>query len=275
MNKYLEKIAAEVAKAESKDAHDARPLQVYTGVVGGGLGLNYAKKQYDRGNLTGRETLYHGSSAAGIAKIKDLGIRPDIGGGVSSDMGLNEMNRGMVFAERRKANGKFYGVQQSAMDAAETPWDRQSLHSPVGKQKNLMAARNPFSHNDKVVKINMPTWRPGLSSGTNPEYTAAMVPERLEEVSAWAGKPQSTMKKILKRELVDNVHVHTSPEGISTDYIKGSKTYKGNSLGEIREYIKANPKRFAGGVGKGVAGLGLAAAGAGLVAHAFRKKDGE
>ena len=47
---------------------------------------------------------------------------------------------------------------------------------------------------------------------------------------------------------------------IATRYIKGSKDYRRTSAKEFKEFVKANPKRFAKGVGATALGVGIAGA---------------
>jgi hypothetical protein len=47
---------------------------------------------------------------------------------------------------------------------------------------------------------------------------------------------------------------------IATKYIKGSKDYRRTSAKEFKEFVKANPKRFAKGVGATALGVGIAGA---------------
>ena len=271
-NRYLEKIAAEVAKAESKDDEfDPRYLQGAAGLAAADAGIRLAKKQYDGGNLTGRETLWHGSSKDRIAKIREGGLRPNIGGGVSDTVGLQAHNKNLVFTDKRKTMAKTYASQQDNIDKGTF-----NPNDLAGRKLDSVKAQFPGRvGKDSLAEVNLPTWKAEHKSAWNPELRQQLrSPFRAMNAMA-LGVPSDKFPKYLMNTYQANVHTTRNPEGISTDYIKGSKTYKGNSLGEIREYIKANPKRFAGGVGKGVAGLGLAAAGAGLVAHAFRRKDGE
>lgn len=58
---------------------------------------------------------------------------------------------------------------------------------------------------------------------------------------------------------------------IDSKYIKGSKNYQKNSLKELGEYVKNNPKRFAKGVAKGTAGVGLVAGGGYLMGKGLKK----
>lgn len=269
MNKYLEKIAAKVGDTPAEDSFDPRYLQGATGVVAANAGVGLAKSQYDRGNLTGRETLWHGSSEGRISKIREQGLRPNIGGGVSDTVGLQAHNKNLVFTDKRKSMAKMYASQQDNISKGSfNPND-----IPGRKMDSLKAQLPGKVGKSRLAEVNLPTWKPENKSAWNPELRHQLR-NPMRNFNAMAmGVPSDKFPKHLMQTYQANVHTTRNPEGISTDYIKGSKTYKGNSLGEIREYIKANPKRFAGGVGKGVAGLGLAAAGAGLVAHAFRNKD--
>lgn len=90
MNLYLEKIAENSEgyskylelKKQKEHSRNENIKDVSTAAVGLS-GAALAKKQYDSGNLTGRETLYHGTSVDRADSIRKEGLKPNAKPGVS------------------------------------------------------------------------------------------------------------------------------------------------------------------------------------------------
>lgn len=261
MNIYLEKIAATVSKKEQEEAETRAALQRGAGaaaVIGGG---QFAHHQYARGNLTGRETLYHGTSNNRAKNILEHGLKPGAGNGVSDAVGIAGMNKDKVFLEHRKVLARQYADQQHALeqDALKgIPHNLGALRPDV-RQARVAKSLVPGLTEGSVLKANVPTWHPGMAGVENPEYA------HLRDNSLYRlmnGVPEGKRgDNMLHNLLQKHVHVHESLEGLSPKYFTKSKHYNPNSLAEVREFIKANPGRFAKGVGK--AALGVAAIGGG------------
>lgn len=256
--------------SENKDSQDIKR------VAGAGLtlkGLNIASNQYHRGNLTGRETLYHGSSAENIKKIKKEGLKPNVPGtNISRLAGLSDKNKNLVFAEKRRLHANSYGLQQEEISTgrAKSILDLGPKRSEI-TNKSLV---NTLTRSNKyVAQLNLPTWREEYKPRANPEVKNILRAAK----SPLAGLMNPVVKtKQYKSAVINtyqkNVHVNRGAAGIGTEYIKGSTSYKKNSAKEIGEFISHNKSRFAKGVGKTIGGLGLASAGSYLIAHSGNTK---
>lgn len=248
MNKYLEKIAAANPKSEESEAGR---YALAAGV--GGYGANLASSQYHRGNLTGRETLYHGTSEDRLRSIKEKGLQPNQGGGITGVVSneLEASNKPYTFSTKSKLQAAMYAAQQEAIGSGKIK-DARDLAS----HRLTLAAKIPkyyFSGSKNIAKINLPTHLEQYKGHPNPE-----VPKAFADIdrNIFMGDSQKKMfKRQVQRELQDKVHVNMG--AIGREYIQGSGAYKRNSASEILGYIKKNPGRFAKGLGKAGLGLGL------------------
>ena len=252
-------------------AESARNLAVIGsgGSVIAGSGL--AHHAYSRGDLTGRETLYHGSSAENIAKIRQEGLHSGKGGGVSGLPGiqLDEKNKGLVFTSKHKWDAKTYAYQQDAIHKGHIT-NIQTLEEH--RRKGMMGIPIKYGTNKYIAKVNLPTWQKEHKSGMNPEVRHMFRSMKKNPFAALA-RPLGVSEKDYKKQLVHQLQstVHTHRGNIDAKYIKGSPHYQGNSMKEIGEYIGHNKERFAKGVGKAVGGAGLVVGGLGAGYEALKK----
>ena len=250
-NKYLEKIA----KTKEYNSSMAK-LTTAVGVTAGIAGGKMLHHEYNSGNLTGRETLYHGSSDEAISKIHKQGLRPNQPGRQVSDevAGLRPLNKDHVFATKVKEHAKMYAAQQ------------RNINDGIKFDKDLISNAKKTTKKG-IAHINLPTWKKPLKNAGNPEY------------DLWLKRPDRklitliypNMDKTMKTQLVDTVHVVKRKTGIPSAYIKGSDKYKPNSIKEIKNFVKSNPKRFLKGTGKAGLGLALAAGGSALLYNTVKK----
>lgn len=261
-NRYLEKIAAATKPLTSNQENGTLGVAAGGALVAGGVSV--AREQFHRGHLTGRETLFHGSSAAKIEKIKDQGIRPNQSGGISGMLNLTEKNKNLSFADHRKSSAREYGLQQTAIESGKfnpsNTGERVKLH---------LKALNPLSNNDKVVQVNLPTWRAEHKGAWNPEVRHMLRSRAHRMEAAIMGLSEKERRKMVYTTLQKSVHVQRGPSGIRPEFIKESPHYRANSLGEVKDFVKHNPKRFLKGVSKLTAGAGAAAGGLALLAKTY------
>lgn len=262
-NKYLEKIASSNDE-EFLSPGKERVAGGVTTLVGAGL----ASDQYHRGHLTGRETLYHGSSLDRLKKIREEGLKPNQSGGISEQVGLDKHNKDLVFAEKRKSNAKAYGAAQEGIDKGTLKATDMTQRLKITLQSKI-----PGMHRNNAVRIDLPTWKQEFTPRTNPEFKKLMKTPNWRLQALMQGMRPESFKKVMFNELQRQVHVNRGAQGIGAEFIRGSGSYKGNSLNEISQYIKANPKRFAAGAGKALAGAGIVGAGAAILAHANKRLD--
>ena len=116
---------------------------------------------------------------------------------------------------------------------------------------------DPFD-NSGVVKVKAPTWK--MNVVPNPEARG-----NFENFLKSQGINKSKLGKQEQQALKSKYDTYSKGtraiEGdIPTRYIKGSKDYRRTSAKEFKEFVKANPKRFAKGVGAAALGVGVAGA---------------
>lgn len=252
MNRYLEKIA-EKANSYADEKLIAAPI---LGVAGGALAVD----QYHRGNITGRETLYHGTSETRADAIRKKGLTPNhTGAGVSKVVSeeLARKNKDLVFATNKKTDAATYSSQQKAIDAGKIK-SVVDLHG----YRNSGEFKQDLSRNFNgkgIVEIHAPTWKKDeFKTVRNPELRTqlqAIKKDPLIDVFYPGGRNKA--RKDAHKLLQEHVKVFKGPAGVSPSYIKGSTSYKKNSLSEIHQFAKANPKRFLAGTSKGLVGAGL------------------
>jgi hypothetical protein len=267
MNRYLEKIAKESKPSDET----ARNL----GIAGIGAGALVAKHNYDRGNFTGRETLYHGTDTESAKKIREEGLKPNqTKPSVTKivDMDLDRKNKNLVFTTRNKYLAKTYAGQQKAIAAGKVT-DKYSFLN-LGPKIHVDTALG--KNNDGIVKFNVPTWKEGLRGARNPE-TKKLIRQinnpGFGNMHIMFASP--SQKKLMKRNIYNTMesssYIRRHSEGLGSEYIPKSKNYQRNTAKEVSEYIGHNKGRFLKGVGK--TALPLAAGSAALAYHFKNKKE--
>ena len=221
---------------------------VALGATGIGLGASIIKKTYDRGNLTGRETLFHGTSAERAKQIRKKGLLSKFTGHPASttaamkasDEELYNKLLGKVFLTPEKGIARVYSEMTTRSEAPKT------------RLREKLAPINPLFR-EGIVKAKVPTWK--VKPVPNPHAVGTF-----EEFSEY-NKNLNLSRSDLKRQyrlLTEGVRVFEGD--LPTRYIKGSKDFKRLDSKELKDYIKANPKRFAKGVGAAALGVGVAGA---------------
>ena len=270
MNKYLVKIA-ETTNSDNQD------LKVVGGVGATAIGGGIIKKQFSDGNLTGRETLYHGTSADRASGIRKTGLTPNKSGvsQVISD-NLHNRNKNLVFATKDRAQAAGYAVQQDAINSGKI----HSVETLKAFQENLEhklgIVKNIFNK-DKIVKINAPTWKDDYKKIINPEFRGGVRAINKNPLIGLMHPNPGPNKINIKRKygavLQKSVHTIRNEKGIPTDFIHGAAGYKPNTLSEIREFAKVKPNRFLKGVGKAIGGAALIGTGLYSVYHRNDKRE--
>lgn len=253
-NVYLEKIAKEL---ETRQKIGLGELAA----VGTGGGAWLAHNQYRGGHLTGRESFYHGTSPARAELIREQGLHP--GKHVGSTQLVEEMNghpRGglgsgkLVFMARDRFTANQFIDQ--AMIAEKGGPEALAAHLRKGAAgmnvKGLLKRQFGIGSDTKgFVEANIPLWK---------EKNIKVVPN--PEGEALKKNPMFKIMNRMSDADIDRVFeksVLTVEGHIPAHHIIGGKGYQKNSLKEIGQFIKANPKRFlVEGVGKTAVGAGLA-----------------
>lgn len=239
-NKYLIKIAE---KSNS-----------YIGeAAAGAIGAGTIHGQFHEGNLTGRTTYYHGSTADVAKKIKNVGIVPGGSKGIIDSLGnshFKNANKDLAFATKSKHQAFGYANQADVISKGEfNPYNRTGTAKKAAR--DYLKSFSPLHKDPRISTVNIPTWKDSVKKNItdNPEL-----------------KANPFMSDAHKKALGKDTLTHKGT--ISTKYIKGAKGYQKNSLKEIVQFAKSNKGRFAKGVGVS----GLAATALGLAGHSVYNK---
>ncbi len=236
------------------------------GLVATGVGAGLISRNYSRGNLTGRETLYHATETKNVKPILNEGILASKSSapGSITDTVLNdiplEKRKNLVYMGRKKS------VAKSVKDTARLNDIFKNILSgePVRK----------FS----ILKANAPVWK--MSLVDNPELRGAKNRgDFARTFSENATKKNPILSKGFTKFLgytsygsLSRKGTHTIKGDVSPTYLKDSAKYVKNSLPEIKQFIKANPKRFMKGILGSTVGAGLLAFGGKRLGDSYVKK---
>ena len=245
--------AAIIAQPEDGNSGVNRALLYGTS---GGLGAALMSNALTSGDVTGRETLYHGTDAASADAIRRNGLKV-----TTDDTAVNTKVLKDADPERyNKALGKAY----------MTPSADEAMGYAQGK--NLRSGN--FFAGEGVVKANVPTWK--MRMVANPEVD--MPYKEFRQILSGQSQKLQEMQKPFVDAVLYPVYrslrkARTFEQDVPTEYIRGASNYRGNSLGEIVDYARHNKLRFAKGLGKFTAGAGLTGAGAYGAYRALRQED--
>jgi hypothetical protein len=259
-----EKLAASKKKKERPSA-GRRVGQAAAGTAAIGAGAVAAKKSIPK--ITGSRTFYHGTSDDIAAKIRAGGLRSansvGDGKGVIHQGGFPKEWADDAYVAGSKIKAYLYGAQR--------------------------VAANPGEGNIDVLKMRIKDWGDGPKVKQNPETAGGFsgfigrTRERMAEQAKSHPDPHMRAQAAGTQNLPDwafrpafafqNAGQEKAINHVPTSSIHGSKDYKKLSLGEIGQYAKAKPLRFAGGVALGAAGVGLAGYGANKIYRAIRPKS--
>lgn len=237
-----------------------RDGEKYLGVLGVGTGAYLGDKALASGDLTGRETLYHGTDVDSAANIKRTGLMPTTDANainttaIKSDTERYNKSLGKSYTTRNKGEARTYAIQTQAK--------RDALKGkvPDGIRLALQSGKG-------IVKLNVPTWK--RKTVINPEVDMPFDDWRKKLGIFGALYPESVLKKMYN-SLRESV---VFEGGIPTEYIKGSDGYKGLSAAELLDFIRNNPQRFVKGLGKAGLGAGLVGGGGYLLGRQYLEDD--
>ena len=224
-----------------------------TSVVGAAAGLAGAgvlRNALASGDLTGRRTLYHGTTEDVARSIRQQGLLPTTDANavntkiISHDTDRYAKSLGKAYATPSKAEALGYAVA--------------TRNRRAGNFLFMDPAR--LSDFKGVVKLNVPEWKHNMVM--NPEvdmdlksYIARSAELRGKQLSPVEKQQAASAYRQLRRAAVFD-------GGVSPEYVKGADKYKANSIRELLEYARARPGQFARGLGKGAIGLaGIAGSG--------------
>lgn len=224
---------------------------------GGGI----IKGQIDKGNLTGRELVYHNTDKSNLDSIKNKGILK-----IKSYDKDNITHKGLKGSVKTKDMGGLTYVGRNPIPALGVGLSSAVFHSRDSNSKyhnHLLKAIN----NRVTIEAKIPSWK--MKTTVNPELMGTNNGKEysdivLDRYKKRTGKDPNVLKRIESRISAEVMHknlgpknTHTLKDSIKPSYIKNSSKYKRADKEEILDYIKNNPKRFIEGMGTSGLGIGL------------------
>lgn len=282
--KYTGKAEKTVDELILEKKASVNPLAL-AGLAGIAVGAGKVGNEFRKGNLTGRETVYHNTNRRNVKSIKENGILASKASdtdnlthkGLGDILSEDEM-AGLTYVARNKVPALGIGLTSAMYDSS----DKNSRN-----YKDLLGAIS----DRKTLKANIPAWKMNIVD--NPELQGAKsrkefqphLKHRLKRsgpqgtISSTLYSPISTIGSQLSSGVMYNSlgrkGTHTIKGDVGSEYIKGSKDYKPVTKEEVKEYIANNPNRFKNGLIDAGIGLGAMAGGAMALAKGIRKKASE
>ena len=256
---------------EKKNMSADNKATVGAGVAASGAALT--KHTYDRGNLTGRETLYHNTRKEHVDSIKKNGLK----GQYALDKDKAFTPDLLKHVDKEELNNKVYFGR------------KKSVAEGVGAK--VLQEKGP--HARETMKAKVPTWKmkevdnPELMGTKNGREFGKKMIDKLVETGQMPKAQGELMKdnpaamKILEiqgnaaHKLLGRKGTAVIEGDVAGKYFKGHKGYEKASLKEVGEFIKKNPKRFAKGVGQAVGGAALVGVGGKIIHDALKQKKSE
>ncbi|MDF2841688.1 MAG: hypothetical protein K0R00_114 [Herbinix sp.] len=271
---YIDKIAMYeegIYKAAKKDEDNdnENAVAAATAITGAAV----TKHQLDRGNLTGREKMYHNTHRNNVDSILERGLDASKAldeDNITSQVRLSkEQQANKVYFGRKKMVADSVGnvyAQREAMKTNPAGW---VFSDPIEQAKKIQEE----AKKRKTLKASVPSWK--LKEVDNPELRGTRdFSEYLSEVRKL--DPNADNIKSLYRMNYNNIGRKNTAvfEGsVGPEVFKDSKNYKKLGGKEILDYIKNNPKRFGKGMGLSLLGIGGVAAGGAVIAKNIHDKE--
>lgn len=223
-------------------------LEEYKPYAGGAAtvaGGEAVRRSTRDGHLTGRETLYHGTTPEARSSILREGLRATTDDSAINTRVLKDSKPGVY----REALGKSY-LTRSPMEAREYSLGNVSRS---GKQLNPDDAFRLGIKGEGVVKGRVPLWK--MKTVRNPETAMGYARWKKESVDP-VYRALAPDRKI--RKIYDKLDRAVVVEGdVPSNYLKGGKNYQRAGLREVSDFIKNNRLRALRGYG--ISGLGIGA----------------
>jgi hypothetical protein len=234
-------------------------------------GSSITKKIYDRGHLTGRETLYHNTNKKNIKGILDTGLDANRAldpnnlthqgiKGITDDVLKNK-----VYFARNKTTANSVGQAAALYDLLAEGKDY--TFDPI-QQVVDMAKRSKETR--QTLKAKVPTWT--MKELDNPELGGTkdwreflnVLNKRNESNINWDFASDAQKEQVAKQQfkMLGRKGTATLEGNVGPEYFKNSDKFKRLTIDEFKKYIKANPRRFLKGTAGAVGGLTLAGLGA-------------
>lgn len=282
------------AAKDGKDEEGSRSVRAATGATGVGVGTALVSGSKRR--LTGRVTVFHGTTADRAESIAKEGLKPSGSPGIIAEGGFPKEWGRKAYVTRNRHVAVAYGFNQSAINRGaqvDTAKRKGGLHIPDVEPLDM---KNP-RHRPAVVEMSAREWGPnGVKLEKNPEILdrksfVRRTARRLRDMGHPSfgrrdgsfdrdgkdlGDAMREGRKRMQRDAVKGVwktqqrSAGHAVEGIGPEAVRGGARYERLTVKEIGQYARARPGRFLSGVGLAAAGVGLAAAG---VHHALKGKS--
>lgn len=245
--------------------------------------------QLKKGNLTGRERVYHNTDRKNIRSIKSRGILAskaldpkNLTHSASGDFLTDEDMEGLTYVARKRTPALGVAIATGNRKIANP--ESEYHKDPVGAYMSR-----------KTVKADIPVWK--METTDNPELGGASNQHELKKVldERWRRRADDRYGNSIANKVIisptlslsarlssSSIYNQLGPKGtyvvkgdIKPEYIRGSKKYKGADIDEIKDFAKSNPERFATGVGASIAGAALVGSGLTSMIKPIIKKAGE
>ncbi len=210
------------------------------------------------GEITGRDTLYHGTSKDRAAEILDKGL------GLSAKPGIAEMldeelRPAAAYTTPNKIMATNYANQTAGIEDKLRYRDKSyQSEQDVIKQYARSRGGAPAPHeNAEVLQASVPTWK--MKTMPNPETAGGL--GAMRERIVLSPETESALSKFVAKNLAaPAAYYHGTrdkvfSEPVPSKYFRESPNFEGLSLGELGQYLKTKPLRALGGVARGAAGV--------------------
>jgi len=194
--------------------------------------------------LTGRSTLYHGTSGSRARAILREGLKPGAKPGISERVSklINADVRGSTpgaFASRNKSVAQNYGIQQELLSKGlPSGAEIQNAYMNAVMQGDSVKGLKDLIKDTGRLYYHLPgaIWRKGVLKASVPAHRVKMLanPE-INVVPEGATALNRAIARIAKRP---TYYRDAKIPGIPAKYIKGSPEYQHVSLQEMKEHFK-------------------------------------
>lgn len=219
-----------------RDAHLGNTMRNLYGTALGGA-VTYGLAKGAKAGLTGRQTLYHGTSSALVGDIRKNGLKSfnRIKGNAAAVSNATAQHMGED--AHLRTNFAFTAPHKSTAQ----------MYAEGGKNSN-------------IIKYSVPTWRPGISKRMRVQIMSDTVPEAAAHTPG-IGDARNSLSKHIPGT------TYMFKNKVPNQFMVGHKNYIPYSAKEFKQYVTQAPKKFAGGL----AVTGLAGA-AGYGTYRYAKK---
>ena len=239
--------------SDKKVTEQSRADKILGGTALSSLGISGLKTTLDRGHITGRETMYHGTATKNVSSILESGLDAsrasdpnNLTNTILKDLDSDAV-KNKVYFSRRKTIAKSVNARASSVFTGTPDADRAMLKASVPSWK-LKEVDNPELKGAKNSKEFGKILRSRMGFNDGVTYDASP-------------KPIKAVVDKFNYDLYSKKNTATFEGSIGPEVFKDSKHYSKLTASEVKDYIKNNPKRF---VIKGLAPAALFASVTGI-----------